>query len=451
MYLPDNVRLCLDVLELHGFAAYAVGGCVRDTLLGLTPHDYDLCTSAVPAQTREVFREYPLVLAGEKHGTVGVVIAGEVVEITTFRTEGDYRDSRHPDWVEFVTNIEADLARRDFTVNAMAWSPYRGFADPFGGQADLKSKTLRAVGDPALRFQEDALRILRGMRFAVRYGLTVEDATLNAMFHLAPLMDHLARERVFDELCKLLPLVTAGDLGRFSPILTAVIPELGPTVDFDQRSPHHAYDLFTHTAHVTQNVPASLALRWAALLHDVGKVSVFTLDETGRGHFYGHAKESARIADSILRRLKAPTALRERVVTLIGLHMNKLEPDKKCLRRWLSRYGRETIDHLLLLQEADMGSKGTGKPQEAEHFLRIRELLEQIHAENACLTVRDLAVNGKDLMEQGYTPGPELGACLEKLLNLVLDEQLPNEKTALLDAARFLQGTPPPVSHFPKD
>ena len=451
MFLPEYVKNCIDRLENAGFAAYAVGGCVRDDLLGLVPHDYDLCTAAAPADIKAIFSDFPLILAGEKHGTVGVITDGGVIEITTFRTEGGYEDNRHPQWVEFVDHIEGDLARRDFTVNAMAYSPTRGFADTFGGREDQQHKLLRAVGEAETRFEEDALRILRGVRFAVRFHLTPEEKTLRAMLGKAALMENLARERVFDELCKLLPLVRADDLLRYTPILTQVIPELAPTVGFDQHSPHHAFDVFTHTAHVTENVPATLPLRWAALLHDTGKVPTFCADETGRGHFYGHAKVSAQLADTALRRLKAPTALRERVVTLIGLHMNKLEPDKKCLRRWLSRYGRETIDHLLLLQEADMGSKGTGKPQEAEHFLRIRELLEQIHAENACLTVRDLAVNGKDLMEQGYTPGPELGACLEKLLNLVLDEQLPNEKTALLDAARFLQGTPPPVSHFPKD
>ena len=437
MHLPKNVRLCLDALENAGFAAYAVGGCVRDWLLGLTPHDYDLCTAATPAQTRQVFRDYPLVLAGEKHGTVGVVMDGDVVEITTFRTEGDYSDNRHPAWVEFVSQVEGDLARRDFTVNAMAWSPYRGFADPFGGQQDLKNRVLRAVGDPRQRFREDSLRILRGMRFAVRYGLTPENATLDAMFDLAPLMDNLARERVFDELCKLLPLVTARDLKRFQPLLTAVIPELGPTVDFDQRSPHHAYDLFTHIAHVTEAVPGDLVLRWAALLHDVGKVCVFTLDSQGQGHFYGHAGESARMADAILRRLKSPTALRESVVTLIRLHMNRPEPDRKLLRRWLSHHGADTLHRLLLLQEADMGSKGTGAPEKDAFFTRIRQLLTQLQEENACLTIRDLAISGNDLLQLGFAPGKALGACLQALLDLVLDEKIENTKEALLaEAAR---------------
>ena len=209
MKLPDHIALCIRRLEDAGFAAYVVGGCIRDSVLGLTPHDYDLCTAATPEQLRALFADHPLVLSGEKHGTVSVVMEHQLVEITTFRTEGGYLDNRHPDWVRFETNIEADLSRRDFTVNAMAYSPTRGFADPFGGREDLKHHTLRCVGDPEARFTEDALRILRGLRFSVRFGLAVEKSTLDDMFLLAPLMDHLARERVMDELTKLLPHLRA--------------------------------------------------------------------------------------------------------------------------------------------------------------------------------------------------------------------------------------------------
>ena len=435
MFLPDSILECLDALENAGYAAYAVGGCVRDACLGLTPHDYDLCTSALPRETEAVFGNKRLVLAGEKHGTVGVVTDFGVVEITTFRTEGAYRDNRHPDWVEFVSDVERDLARRDFTVNAMAYSPKRGFADPFGGREDLKNKVLRAVGEPEKRFQEDSLRILRGVRFAVRFDLTVDPETRKAMLSQARLMDNLARERVFDELCKLLPLVDAEDLGQFAPILAAVIPELEPMIGFDQRSPHHAYDLFTHTAHVVAGVPAELTLRWAALLHDIGKVPTFTQDETGRGHFYGHAPRGAEMADQVLHRLKAPTALREQVVVLIEKHMTRLQPDKKLLRRQIGRLGWETVENLLYLQEADMGSKGTGKPEELAIFPQIRELLDQIKAENACLSLKDLAVNGHDLMAMGFT-GRVIGQCLNTLLEQVIDERLPNEKAALLAFAK---------------
>ena len=431
MILPEYVRACLDALENAGFAAYAVGGCVRDACLGLTPQDYDLCTAALPEQTEAVFAGRKLVLAGKKHGTVGVVTDCGVVEITTFRTEGAYRDNRHPDWVAFVPTIEQDLARRDFTVNAMAYSPNRGFADPFGGREDLKKRLLRAVGDPARRFREDSLRILRGARFAAKYGLRVEKATWEAMVAQSPLMDNLARERVFEELCKLLPLLTVETMDLFAPILAAVIPELAPMIGFDQHSPHHAYDLYTHVAHVVAAVPKDLTLRWAALLHDIGKVPTFTRDATGRGHFYGHAPKGAEMAETVLRRLKAPAALRERVVLLIGKHMTRLEPDKKLLRRQLGRLGWETVEQLLWLQEADMGSKGTGNPGEMSLFPQIRGLLEEIRAENACLTLKDLAVNGYDLQALGLT-GRAIGQCLNILLEKVLEEELPNEREALL-------------------
>ncbi|MBR1972023.1 MAG: HD domain-containing protein [Oscillospiraceae bacterium] len=435
MVLPAYILECLEALEAAGFAAYAVGGCVRDACLGLTPHDYDLCTSALPEQTEAVFADKRLVLAGKKHGTVGVVTDFGVVEITTFRTEGTYRDNRHPDWVEFVPNIEADLARRDFTVNAMAYSPKRGFADPFGGREDLKNKILRAVGDPEKRFQEDSLRILRGARFAVRYGLTVEETTMNAMLQQRHLMDNLARERVFEELCKLIILVDVENMQRFAPLLAAVIPELEPLIGFDQRSPHHAYDLYTHVAHVVAGIPKDLTLRWAALLHDIGKIPTFTRDETGRGHFYGHAPKGAEMADTVLRRLKAPTALRERSVLLIEQHMTRLTPDKKLLRRRIGRWGWETVEQMLCLQEADMGSKGTGKSEEMDIFSQIRTVLEEIRAENACLTLKDLAVNGHDLMQLGLS-GKAIGQTLNALLEQVIEENLPNEKNALLNFAK---------------
>lgn len=434
MYLPENIQNCINLLENAGFASYAVGGCVRDACLGLTPHDYDLCTSALPQETEAVFRAYRLVLAGEKHGTVTVITEGGPVEITTFRTEGGYRDNRHPDWVKFLPEIEGDLARRDFTVNAMAYSPKRGFADPFGGRADLENHILRAVGDPVSRFQEDSLRILRGVRFAARFDLTPEENTLNAMLSQAGLMEHLARERVFDELCKLLLVAKAEDITRFAPLLAAVIPELAPMIGFDQHSPHHAYDLITHTAHVVEGVPATLSLRWAALLHDTGKVTTFTRDATGQGHFYGHARDSATMADTILRRLKAPTALREEVVTLIGRHMTRLQPERKWLRRQVSKFGFSMVESQLALQEADMGSKGTGEDDGSAVFSEVRGLLAELKAEDACLGLKDLAVNGNDLMALGYR-GKAIGTCLNALLEQVVDERLPNERKALLDWA----------------
>ena len=436
MFLPNSVSYCLAALNQGGFQAYCVGGCVRDSLLGLTPHDYDLCTDALPEEICRIFAGHTLVRAGEKHGTIGVVIDGQVYEITTFRTEGGYQDNRHPDWVKFVPTVEEDLSRRDFTVNAMAYCPQRGYIDPWGGQQDLQQGILRAVGDPMVRFTEDALRILRGARFAVRFDLKPDPATEQAMNDLAPHLKNIANERIFDELCKLILDVTAQDLLRYRNILAQVIPELKDSFDFDQHSPHHVYDVFTHTAHVVEASPREPALRWAALLHDTGKPQAFYRDETGRGHFPSHAKYSARIAEAVLTRLRAPTALRERVVLLIAQHMTQLEPDKRILRRRLSQHGEQTVWQMLALQHADFSSKGTGKPQEEAVFAQIESCLQELLAEDACLGLKDLAVDGRDLMALGFPAGPQLGKCLNWLLEQVLDEKLPNEKSALLTAAK---------------
>ena len=431
MLIPAAVARCLETLEQAGFEAYCVGGCVRDRLLGQEPHDFDLCASATPEEMKTLFHDQDLVLAGEKHGTVGVVTEEGVVEITTFRKEGTYADNRHPDRVEFVTDIRQDLARRDFTVNAMAWSPKRGLQDPFGGEQDLKKGILRCVGDPETRFREDALRILRGVRFSVTYDLAPEPETERAMLALTELLDHLARERVYGEFCGFLPQITGEQLVKYAPIITQVIPELKATVGFDQHSPHHRYDLYTHIAQVVDRVPGDLPLRWAALLHDVGKIPTFTRDETGRGHFYGHAQAGAEMADAILRRLKAPTALRQQAVLLIEQHMTRLMPEKRLLKRYLGRWGRETVEQLLYLQQADMGSKGVPGEEEQEQFEVLWALLKEVEQESTCLTRKDLALTGLDLLSLGYQ-GREIGARLEELLEAVLDERVKNEKEALL-------------------
>ncbi len=435
MELPENVELCLARLKKGGTPGYLVGGCVRDHLLGLRPHDYDLCTAATPEKLCELFSDCGLVRNGEKHGTIGVVFHKEVLEITTFRTEGDYEDGRHPNWVEFVPDLESDLARRDFTVNAIAYNPDKGFIDPFDGIIDLQDGVLRAVGDPSQRFQEDALRILRGVRFSVRFRLQVESATQQAMLACKENMGQLAQERVYSELCKLLPLLKAKDLLRFGDIFAYALPELAPGLGFGQHNPHHAYDVFTHTAFVVENTPGDLALRWAALLHDTGKPAVFTLDENGRGHFYDHAEKSAALADAALRRLKAPTALREEVVFLVKHHMVLWEQDEKLLRRRCSKYGITACKKLLALQRADFTSKGVAGHSVID-FDAIEEAIEIIERENACLHIADLAITGDDLLALGFEAGPKLGQCLAYLLEQVLDGAVPNEENALKAQAK---------------
>ena len=433
MYIPNAVLELMDRLESRGFECWAVGGCVRDHLMGIAPHDYDCCTSAFPEEMQEIFADRQLVLAGLKHGTVGVVTDSGVVEITTFRTEGGYADSRHPDWVRFVRELREDLARRDFTVNAMAWSPLRGLSDPFGGREDLKKGLLRAVGKPELRFREDALRILRGLRFAARFGFEIEENTRRAMDTEIAGLDTLARERVMTELEGFLRAATARDLWNASEILCRCIPELVDTVGFDQHSRHHVHDVFGHTATVVERVSAEPALRMAALLHDIGKPGTFSLDEAGEGHFYGHAARSAELADGILRRLKASNALREEVVFLVKHHMDHYLPEEKTARRLLSRHGLQRMEKLLELQAADLGGKGTDAPSESLAELEaLRRLLRSLAEREGSLTLKTLAVTGRDLMALGVAPGPEMGRILNGLLAQVIAGELPNERQALL-------------------
>lgn len=437
MKLPEKIAKILDRLERRGYEAWVVGGCVRDSLLGLTPHDYDICTSALPAQTQEVFSDHRLVLAGEKHGTVSVIEDGEMIEITTFRTEGDYQDSRHPGWVKFVPDIREDLARRDFTVNAMAWSPVRGLADPFGGAADLENRILRAVGDPAQRFREDALRILRGMRFSARFQLEPEPETEKAMLAERRLLDNIARERVMEEMSEFLCRADTGDLLRWEQIIAQVVPPLGDAIGFDQHSPHHAYDVFTHTAHVTAALPRNRLMRWTGLLHDVAKPACYSRDETGRGHFVGHAQVGAEMAGEILTVLRAPNEMKEEVSWLVGHHMDFYPAEEKVARRLLSRHGKDRMERLLTLQMADWGSKGIPVGEEIPNaLLALWNVLEELSGREGTLTLRTLAVGGNDLLELGYEPGKQLGETLNSLLNLVINGSLPNEKEPLLQEAK---------------
>ena len=431
MYIPNSVLELINTLEEAGFETWVVGGCVRDHLMGNVPHDYDCCTAAEPEQMQALFADRQLVLAGLKHGTVGVVTEAGVVEITTFRTEGGYLDSRHPDWVKFVRDVKEDLARRDFTVNAMAYSPRRGLCDPFGGQADLKNGLLRAVGDPVLRFREDALRILRGLRFAARFGFQIEEATRTAMHTEIAGLDTLARERVLTELEGFLLAATARDILDGAELLCRIIPELAPQLGFDQKNPHHEHDIFTHTAMVVERAPKEPILRMAALLHDLGKPATFSLDEKGVGHFYGHAGLGAKMAEDILRRLKCSNALRDEVTWLIAHHMDRFPCEEKSARRCLSKHGLPRMERLTRLQMADFGGKVDDG--DLDEWLR---LLREVDAREGALTLKTLAVKGQDLIGLGIAPGKQVGELLNRLLSMVLAGELPNQREALLEYLR---------------
>lgn len=437
LQIPSDVSRLMERLEKSGYEAWAVGGCVRDSLLGREPNDWDLCTTALPLETAAVFGDCSLVRAGEKHGTIGVFTGSRLVEITTLRTEGGYRDGRRPDWVKFVPCLREDLARRDFTVNAMAWNPKSGLRDPFGGQADLERGLLRAVGEPEARFREDGLRILRGLRFLARLSLEAEEKTKAAMISCAPLLDGIAAERIFAELSGALPYLTARELIDFSPVICQIIPELRPCLGFCQNNPHHSLDVYQHIAHVVAAAPKALPIRLAALLHDVGKPRCYTTDENGVGHFHGHAQVGAEMAENILTRLRCPSRLKEQVVTLVLRHGDCRRTTEKGLRRLLRRLGPDTVRDLLALDRADSHGKPTDDQQEV--FDEFEALLNRVLAEDTCFTLRDLAVSGRDLIALGIPAGPKLGACLQGLLIRVSEGELPNEKAALLRAAEKLQ------------
>lgn len=434
--LPPQVLDALDRLHQAGYEAWIVGGCVRDLLLGRVPTDYDITTSALPPQTKEVFRDRRVVETGIRHGTVTLLEGGMPLEITTYRVDGTYSDARHPDGVTFTTSLREDAARRDFTVNAMAYAPGLGLRDDFGGQEDLARRLIRAVGDPDRRFQEDALRVLRAIRFASVLDFALEEQTAAAARRQAAGLQKVSAERVFQELSKLLCGPKAGQvLLAYPDILGQVIPELLPMVGFDHRNCHHCYDVYTHTAVAVDHVPPQLPLRLAMLLHDIGKPDTFSLGEDGQGHFYGHPRRSVELAEGILLRLRAPKKLREQVLTLVRYHDAQIEEDPARLRRWLHKLGPEGFFALLAIQRGDAAGQAPAYCTRIERADRLESQARALLAQTPCLTLADLAVNGHDLLQLDYR-GPALGRALQRLLEEVLAGRLANEKAALLQWMR---------------
>ena len=427
----------LEALERAGHQAVLVGGCVRDALGGRAPHDYDGASSALPQEVLALcggrFRCIPTGLA---HGTVTVVSGGLPVEVTTFRREGTYSDHRHPDGVQYTRRLEEDLARRDFTVNAMAWSPEAGLIDPFGGRRDLAAGVIRCVGEPDRRFQEDALRVLRGLRLAAQLDFRLEPDTAAALRRNTPLLSYVAWERIQAEFLRLLCSPGAERiLLDFPETVCQIVPELAPAVGFCQKNPHHVYDVYTHCVKTLGGVRPEPALRLAALLHDVGKPPCFSLDEQGVGHFYGHEGESARLAEEAARRLRLDNRTRERMAALISRHGLQLAPTEKLVRRWLQKLTPEGFFDLLELQRADGMACAPRPAPEPDRCALLREMAEEILAQNPCLTRKELAVNGRDALAAGLS-GPEIGRALDRLLDRVAAGDLPNRREVLLQELR---------------
>lgn len=438
--VPEHALTVVERLERYGYEAYVVGGCVRDSLLGRRPKDWDVCTNALPEEVLRVFKRFHVIKTGLQHGTVTVMVSHQPVEVTTFRIDGEYTDNRHPDSVNFVSRVEEDLARRDFTINAMAYSPTRGLVDAFGGQEDLQHGIIRCVGEPDARFNEDGLRIMRALRFAARYNFGIETETAYSLHRNRHLLENVSVERIFVELKGI--LVGEGVLGMmqaFPDVFAVIIPELAPTIGFDQRNPHHCYDVWTHIAHAVQAAPADEVLRLALLLHDMAKPATCTLGEDGRGHFYNHGKVGAEMARDILLRLKSDTATLQNVVTLVREHDSVLPTTAPGMRRLIGKLGVETLQQLISIKQADMAAQSTHEREQKQATLRnARLLLEDVLDEPPAFTVADLAITGRDLIAMGLKPGPAMGSILKTLLTEVQDEQLDNTREALSARAREL-------------
>jgi len=433
MYVPPQVNTALELLSAAGYEAYLVGGAVRDYVReNRQGKDWDITTSALPEEIEQVFAGYRLIETGLKHGTITVVIDGEPLEITTYRVDGSYSDHRRPDSVSFTRSLREDVERRDFTMNALAYNPSTGIVDLVGGVKDIDAKILRCVGDPDRRFQEDALRILRALRFASVLCLEIEPATADAAHKNRDLLKEIAAERIQVELTKML----CGEgiqevLTKYADILAVVMPELEPMFGFEQHNPHHNSDVWNHTIKVVSNAPAEPVMRWTALLHDVGKPHCFSFDEQGVGHFFGHASKSTLIADDLLQRLRFDNATRERITLLIKNHDTPLPADDKGVKRLMNRLGAEAALQIVDIHRADTAGQHPDCAYRYAEFDEVQAIMQKVLDEQACFSVKNLAINGNDVLGKGLR-GRQVGDVLQRTLNAVMDGAVPNEKDVLL-------------------
>ena len=430
--LPRKVMMIINNLQLHGYEAFAVGGCVRDSILARRPEDWDITTSARPDEIKKLFRR--TVDTGIEHGTVTVLLGKDHYEVTTYRVDGAYEDNRHPKEVRFTTRLEEDLRRRDFTINAMAYNDEVRLVDVFGGMQDLNHHLIRCVGDPMERFSEDALRILRAVRFSAQLNFPIEPATADAVRKLAPTLEHISAERIQTELVKLLVsphperIQDAYELGITKVILLAWNAMVGVA----QKTPHHKYDVAEHTLRALKNVKRDKILRLTMLFHDMGKPSAKTTDENGRDHFKGHALVSEEIARRVMRRLKFDNETVKKVTRLVCYHDYRMEATPANVRRAMNRIGVELFPYYLAVRMADVKAQSTYRRREKiENIVAIRELYQEALLNDECVTLRQLAVSGRDLMELGMRPGREMGSMLSELLEYVIDDPERNNKETL--------------------
>ena len=433
--LPAYVENIINKLESKGFSAYIVGGCVRDIIIGREPSDYDIATNALPEEILEIFGEYRTIEVGKKFGTIAVVQYGGIVEVTTFRTDGEYLDGRRPEEVCFSKDLKEDLSRRDFTINAIAYNKNTGLIDYFNGIRDIDERIIKTVGNPEKRFKEDYLRMLRGVRFATELGFDMEEDTYKASKENIENLGNISKERIREELFKIL-LSKEPSYGmkllKDLNIIPIILPELEKSIDFHQHNPHHNKDVFNHTLCVLDNVPPILHLRLAALFHDIGKPYTFTLDEEGIGHFYGHDKIGAKMAREILNRLKSSKDLIGKVSILIETHMTHHDGfGEKGLKRLLAKVGEEEIFTLLELQKADRLC--SSKDENIDDLLIREERIKNILEEREVYEENQLAIDGNDVIELGYAQGKIIGEILAYLLEEVLENPKLNKKEILIE------------------
>ncbi len=437
--MPGSVRYILNTLNEAGYEAYIVGGCVRDSLINRNPGDWDITTSALPEQVLNIFTSLgcKVVETGLKHGTVTIIINKESFEVTTYRVDGDYSDGRHPDSVTFTRSLKEDLARRDFTINSMSYNESRGLLDYFNGTLDIKNKIIRCVGNGSDRFNEDALRMLRCIRFSCQLDFDIDKQNLLDIFKISDNIKKISFERIREELNKIL-ISQKPEKGLIllaqSKLLENFIPEFKDTYNFNQHSKYHDKDVFMHTISVVKNVPCNLEMRLAALLHDIGKPRCFTMGNDGIGHFYKHEIESQSMAKKILTRLKFDNKTIDTVCKLIYNHMTPTNLKNKSIKKLIIRVGRENIYNLLKLMKADRMAAA----QEFRNYsdiLSLKYKIDEIINQNEPLSVKELAVNGGDLMEIGYKQGKEIGIILNSLIEKVLDNPELNTREQLLKMA----------------
>lgn len=437
--VPAAVNSIIQALENCGYEAYMVGGCVRDCIMGREPNDYDICTSATPDDIIKTFPNEHIIPTGIQHGTVTLIINHESYEITTYRIDGKYSDSRRPDSVEFTKDLTEDLKRRDFTVNAIAYNPHMGLSDPFCGLDDINNKKIRCVGSAKERFGEDALRIMRAIRFSSQLGFAITPDTEREIHMQYLNLENISIERINSEFCKIAQSKDFFiELLSYKDVFSLFIPELNDMLGFQQNNPYHAYDVYEHTIHAIEKCDShDLIVRLAVFFHDFGKPHSFQDGNDGIRHFKGHGRVSADITDSIMKRLRFDNDTRNKVVELVYYHDATFEARAKYIKRWLHKIGEEQFRRLLAVNLSDiMGHKPECDTSRIKKVKEIEKLLGEVLSKDSCFSLNDLAVSGRDLIGIGYLPGQTLGITLHRILDCVIAEEVDNEKECLLEMAK---------------